>query len=131
MVTVPPASATNTDSLRSYRDLIVWQKGMELVVAIYGLTEQYPKNELYGLTAHTRKTAVSIPSNIAEGRMRGTRKDYRNFIIIALGSGAELETQIEIAKRLPFGMHLDFSTVDALLDEVMRMLNAMSRSLKS
>ena len=110
----------------SYKDLIVWHKAMDLVVAVYGLTELYPKIEQFGLTAHTRKTAVSIPSNIAEGRRRSTKKDYRQFLVRAYASGAELETQIEIAKRLNFGGNLGFSKVDQLLEEVMRMLNKMT-----
>lgn len=109
----------------SYRDLIVWQKAMDVVDAVFDLTEQYPKEHLYGLVSHTRKTAVSVPSNIAEGRRRGSDDDFRRFLIIAYGSGAELETQIEIAKRRPFGKSLDFSKLDKLLDEVMRMLNTM------
>jgi len=115
----------------TYKDLIVWQKSMDLVVAVYELTIGYPNSELYGLVVHTRKTAVSIPSNIAEGRRRGSKKDYRSFLIVAYSSGAELETQIEIAKRLPFGKKLDFKKVDDLLDEVMRMLNKMTSSLRT
>lgn len=120
----------NNQTIKTYRDLIVWQKSMDLVVIVYELTEQYPKSETYGLTAHTRRTVISIPSNIAEGRRRGSRKDYRQFLINAYSSGAELETQIEIAKRLPFGRDLDFSKADGLLDEVMRMLNKMIANLK-
>lgn len=111
--------------LDTYKDLIVWQRAMELVVAVYALTENYPKSELYGLTAQIRRSAVSIPSNIAEGRRRGSKKEYRQFLLIAYGSGAELETQIEIGKRLSFGKHLDFSKVDSLLNEIMRMLNRL------
>ena len=74
---------------------------------------------------------ISIPSNIAEGRRRGSKKDYRSFLIVAYSLGAELETQIEIAKRLPFGKKLDFKKVDDLLDEVMRMLNKMTSSLRT
>lgn len=111
-----------------YRKLIVWQKAMDLVVSVYKLTEGYPKTELFGLIQHTRKTAVSIPSNIAEGKRRLTKKDYCHFLIISYASGSELETQIEIAKRLPFGKTLNFSKVDNLLDEVMRMLNKMTNS---
>lgn len=118
------------NKIHSYKDLIVWQKSMELVVEIYKLTEKYPKSELYGLTSQTRRSSVSIPSNIAEGRRRGSQKDYRQFLIIAYGSGAELETQIEIAKRLSFGKNLNFSKVDLLLLEVMKMLNKMLSSLK-
>ena len=84
----------------SYKDLIVWQKAMSLVILIYGLTEVFPKTEIYGLVSQMRRFAVSIPSNIAEGKMRGSRKDYRNFVLNAFGSGAELETQLEICRRL-------------------------------
>lgn len=118
------------ESINSYKDLVVWQRAMELVVAVYQLTEQYPKSELYGLTMQTRRAAVSIPSNIAEGRRRGSRKELRHFLNIAYSSGAEVETQVEIVKRLPFGQHLDFSRVDSLLAEVMKMLNRMLSTLQ-
>ena len=124
---LPPTSY----KLNSYKDLIVWQKSMDLVVRIYALTESFPKEEIYGLTSQMRRAAISIPSNIAEGRRRGSRKDYRQFLIIAYGSGAELETQIEIAKRLPFGQNLNYNQVDSLLSEVMRMLNKMTYELNS
>jgi four helix bundle protein len=103
---------------------------MELVTAIYQLTEKYPAEEIYGLTSQTRRSAVSIPSNIAEGRYRGTRKDYLQFLRISYGSGAELETQIEIGKRLNKTRKLDYMKVDSLLQEVMKMLNAMINKLK-
>ena len=109
----------------TYKDLIVWQKSMELVVNLYELTEKFPKSEMYGLISQMRRAAVSIPSNIAEGRRRGGEKEYRQFLLIAFGSGAELETQIEIVKRLPFGKQLDYNKNDSLLDEVMKMLNTM------
>lgn len=102
---------------------------MDLVVSIYKLTELFPKSEIYGLTSQIRRSAVSIPSNIAEGNTRGTKKDYRHFLLIAFGSGAELETQIEIAKRLDFDKDLKFKEVDNLLNEVMKMLNIMIRKL--
>src|SRR3989344_1371719 len=110
-------------TIHSYKDLIVWQKAMDLVVAVYVLTDLFPKNELYGLISQIRRCSVSIPSNIAEGRRRGSKKDYQHFLIIAYGSGAELETQIEISKRLSFGKNLEYTKADALLNEVMRMLN--------
>ncbi len=109
----------------TYKDLIVWQKAMELVVCIYELTDKFPKSEMYGLASQMRRAAVSIPSNIAEGRRRGGEKEYRQFLLIAFGSGSELETQLEITRRLPFGSQLDFKKCDTLLDEVMRMLNKM------
>ena len=117
--------------IHSYKELTVWQRSIELVVALYKLTEGFPKEEIYGLTAQMRRSAISIPSNIAEGRFRSTRKDFLNFINIAYASGAELETQVEIAKRLPKTKNLEYSKVDVLLNEVMRMLNTMSRNLKA
>ena len=118
-------------NIDSYKRLIVWQKGIDLVVAIYELTEYFPKEEAYGLTSQMRRAAVSIPSNIAEGRYRGTRKDYTQFLRIAFGSGAELETQIEIAKKLKRTKDLNYNKIDNLTNEVMRMLNKMIHSLIS
>lgn len=120
-----------TTEVRTHTDLIVWQKAVDLVVAIYALADHFPKTEQYGLTAQMRRAAVSIPSNIAEGRRRGSRKDFRNFLVNAYGSGAELETQVVIARRLPFGQTLDTSAVESLLDEIMRMLNRMIASLQA
>lgn len=119
------------DKINTYKNLVVWQKSMELVVAIYELTEKFPKLEIYGLVSQMRRCSVSVPSNIAEGRRRGSKNDFRQFLIIAYSSGAELETQIEISKRLPFGRDLDYVKVDALLNEIMRMLNKMLSSLKN
>jgi four helix bundle protein len=117
----------NTDiKIHSYKELVVWQKAVNLVIEVYELTESFPRSEIYGLVSQMRRSAISIPSNIAEGRRRGTKQDYRHFLVIAYGSGAELETQIEISKRLSFGKNLNYSKVDALLDEVMRMLNKMT-----
>lgn len=102
---------------------------MDLVIAIYTLTKKFPKEELFGLTSQMRRAIVSIPSNIAEGSRRSSRKDFRNFLLIAYGSGSELETQIEIAKRLSYGVATDYNSVDVLLDEVMRMLNKLTHEL--
>jgi four helix bundle protein len=115
--------------VETHKDLIVWQKSMDLVVALYELTEHFPKTEVYGLTSQMRKAVVSIPSNIAEGRRRGTRPDFRHFLLNSYGSGAELETQLEIMKRLPFGKNLKADTVLSLLEEVMKMLNVMITKL--
>ena len=120
----------NKIGVNSYKDLIVWQKSMNLVVEIYKLTENFPRSEIYGLVSQMRRCAVSIPSNIAEGRGRGSKKDYRHFLIIAYSSGAELETQIEITKRLQFNKNVDLIKIDGLLNEVMRMLNKMLSTLK-
>ena len=117
--------------LLSYKDLIVWQKAKALAIAVYELTEQFPKSEIYGITSQMRRCSISIPSNIAEGRRRGSRKDFCQFVRIAYGSGAELETQIEIVKELSLGKNIDFKKVDGLLQEVMKMLNTMSSSLQA
>lgn len=117
-----------TRETNSYRDLIVWQKAMDLVLSMYALTEQFPTEERFNLISQMRRSAVSIPSNIAEGRYRGTRADYQQFLRIAFSSGAELETQIEITKRLPKTMHLNYQEVDGLLSQVMKMLNTMLQS---
>ncbi|MFQ5586087.1 MAG: four helix bundle protein, partial [Thermodesulfobacteriota bacterium] len=93
---------------------------MELVVNVYELTEQFPREEIYGLTSQMRRSAISIPSNIAEGRFRGTKKDYVQFLRISYGSGAELETQIEISKRLSKTKNLHYSRGDSLLEETMK-----------
>jgi four helix bundle protein len=116
--------------IESYKDLIVWQKAIKLVTAVYMLTENFPREEVYGLVSQIRRSAVSIPSNIAEGKRRGTQKDYRQFLLIAFGSGSELETQILIAKNLLFVKEQDTKNVDELLDEVMRMLNVLIFKLK-
>lgn len=115
--------------IHSYKELIVWQRSIELVVAIYELTEKFPKEEIYGLISQMKRSAVSIPLNIAEGRYRGTKADYSQFLRIAYGSGAELETQIEIAKRLAKTKNLYYAKVDSLLVEVMKMLNVMIKNL--
>ncbi len=115
--------------IQSYENLIVWQKSMDLIALVYKLTVTFPREELYGLVSQMRRSAISIPSNIAEGSRRGTKKDFRQFIIIAFGSGAELETQIKIAKRLKYSDDTYYQTIDQLLEEVMRMLNALSKQL--
>jgi four helix bundle protein len=117
--------------IHSYKDLVVWKKAMELVVQIYELTEKFPSSELYGLTSQMRRAAISIPSNIAEGRRRGSKKEFLRFLLNAYGSGAELETQLEIAKRLPKTKNLDYTKVCPLLEEIMKMLNRMVKMLNS
>jgi len=115
--------------VQGYKELIVWQKSIRLSIALYKLTKKFPREDIYGLTSQMRRSAVSIPSNIAEGRMRGTRKDFLSFLRIAYGSGAELETQIEIAENIYASEHLDFSEINTLLLEIMKMLNVMIRKM--
>lgn len=112
--------------MKTYQDLIVWQKAIELVVHIYELTDKFPKEEIFGLTSQIRRAAVSIPSNIAEGKMRGGEIEFKRFLFIAFASGAELETQIIIAKKLPKTANLDYNKIDLNLSEVMKMLNKLA-----
>lgn len=117
--------------LKSYRELIVWQKSIELVFEIYKLTKLFPKEEIYGLTSQMRRASVSIPSNIAEGYSRKHRQEYIQFIRIAYASGAELETQIIISEKLGMAPKKNFEIVNYLLIEVMKMLNSLKSSLSS
>lgn len=119
------------ETVNSYKDLIVWKKSIELVVNVYELTEKFPKEEIFGLTSQIKRSAVSIPSNIAEGRYRGTRADYLHFLRMSYGSGAELETQLEIAKKLSKTKILNYNKVAGLLEEVMKMLNVMISKLSA
>lgn len=86
----------------SFRDLLVWQRGMEIVEAVYRLSAEFPKTETYGLTSQVRRAAVSIPSNLAEGHTRATTKEYLQHVAVAQGSLAEVETQLELAVRLGY-----------------------------
>ncbi|MFA6131629.1 MAG: four helix bundle protein [Patescibacteria group bacterium] len=110
-----------------YKNLIVWQKSVELVILVYKLTEKFPRSEIYGLTSQMRRCSVSIPSNIAEGRRRGRSVEFQHFLRIAFGSGAELETQTFISKRLGFGEAADYDAVENILNEIMKILNTMTK----
>src|SRR3712207_3907813 len=115
--------------LKSYRDLEVWQKAMDLVVGCYRMTEQFPKTELYGLTSQLQRAAVSIPANIAEGQGRSHTREFLNHLSVAYGSLMEVETHLEIAARLEY---LDQAALNRLLDqtgEIGRMLNGLMQAL--
>ena len=88
---------------KSFRELRVWNKAMDLAMLIHSVTADFPRHEIYGLTSQMRRSAVSIASNIAEGSVRGTRKDFKHFVTIARGSNCELQTQLDLAMRLKFG----------------------------
>ena len=107
----------------------MWRASMDLVGDVYRLCGVFTPEERFGLSAQIKRAAVSIPSNIAEGSRRGSKKDYHHFLLIFFGSGSELETQIEVSKNLPFGKKLDFTLIDSLLDEVMKMLNSLVNKL--
>lgn len=115
----------------SYKNLVVWQKAAELSVTVYELTKYFPKEEMVGLTSQIRRAVMSIPANIAEGRSRGTRKQLLQFMKIAYSSSAKLESHLEIAKRLPKTNNFDYSKVDSLLKELMKMLTKMIYKLES
>ena len=117
--------------LNSYKELIVWQKSIDLAKEIYILTGRFPKSETFGLTSQMRRSAVSIPSNIAEGFNRRHRKEFSQFISIAFGSGAELETQILLSESFKYGKEEDLKKCNALLCEVMKMLNKLIANLNS
>ena len=117
--------------VKSHKDLIVWQKAITLSLDIYRLTNDFPSREIYGLSSQMRRAAISIPSNIAEGSGRSTRKDYANFLHIAYGSIAELETQMIIAQQLSFFDASAYESTSALLVEVSKMLRAMIEKLET
>ncbi len=115
--------------LKSHKDLIVWQKALELVKVIYVSTRELPREELYGLSIQMRRAAVSIPSNISEGQQRKNIREFLQFLRIAYGSAAELETQLLIASDLY--PKIDFNRDQALLKEIQKMLNVMIRKLET
>ncbi len=117
--------------VRTFKDLIVWQEAMELVVEIYKITRQFPKAEMYGLCSQMQRAAVSIPSNIAEGNQRNSIPHYLQFVSIARGSLGELETQIIISNKLEY---LDKVTQENLLlqtAKVGRLIGGLMKSLKA
>src|SRR6201997_2176424 len=117
-------------TVKSYLDLIVWQKAMELVVLVYKASARFPREELYGLTNQVRRAAVSVPSNIAEGQGRRTTREFLNRLSLARGSLAEVETQIEIGSRLSFLSVDSCQKVLALATSVARLLNGLIAALE-
>ncbi len=116
---------------QSFRDLLVWQRSIELTVAIYQVTQSFPSQETYGLTNQARRSAVSVPSNIAEGQGRLNTAEFRQFLGIARGSNCELQTQLEIARALGYGDAAMIEHAEGLSIEVGKMINAILRSLSS
>ncbi len=115
--------------MESYRELIVWQKSRRFVANIYRLTDKFPKSEMFGLTSQMRRAAVSIPANIAEGYSRKHRAEYVQFLRIAYGSGAELETYCGLKSDLGYVTKEKSAEFEELLAEIMRMLNKLISSL--
>jgi four helix bundle protein len=115
--------------MNNYKELKVWQKSIDLAVKIYETTKTFPREEMYGLTSQIRRSAVSIPSNIAEGAGRNTKKDFNNFLGISNGSSCELDTQLIIASRVDF---IDAALLEVLqkdISEIQKMNWSLQRSL--
>ena len=117
--------------INDYKDLLVWQKGIEIVDKVYIVTSVFPKNELFGLTSQMRRCAVSIPSNIAEGFGRRYTNEYIRFLYIALGSCAELETQIIISQRRKYISPQNAQEIIIILNQESRMLSGLISKLRT
>jgi four helix bundle protein len=115
---------------KSFRDLEVWNLSMDLTMMIYAITSDFPKHEIYGLSSQMRRAAVSISSNLAEGSARGSKKDFRQFVLIARGSNCELQTQLMIAARLNYSLDEKIIEAEALCQRISRMLSGLSNFLK-
>ena len=116
---------------RSYKDLIVWQKGIALAKIVYHITRDFPPAEKYGLITQMRRAAVSVPSNIAEGQARHTTGEFIQFISHAEGSLAELDTQLILSVQLDFCPEVTAEPAFALIDELRRMANVLRRTLSA
>jgi four helix bundle protein len=122
-------TATAKPRVQSFRDLLVWQRSIELAADVYRLSRTFPREELYGMSAQIRRAAISIGSNIAEGQGRLTRGEFRQFLGIARGSNCELQTQLEIARTLDLGDKALIARVESLSFEVGKMINAILSAL--
>jgi four helix bundle protein len=123
------ATQLSMSTFKSFRDLTVWQRSMTLVEEIYRVTGAFPRAEQFGLTSQIRRASVSIPSNIGEGKRRKKQRVFLNHLDIALGSQAEVEVQVEIAKRVGFLSSSEYERIQELVEEVGRMLNGLIASI--
>ena len=117
--------------MKTHRDLKVWSDSIKFVTKLYEITNDYPKNELYGITSQIRRAAISIPSNIAEGAARNSKKEFNNFLSIALGSASELETQLIISKNLNYLKKEIAESLIIELNSIQKMIHGLMKSLKS
>lgn len=117
--------------IQDYRDLVVWQKAMEVAKQVYLLVKGLPKEEIYALSDQMRRAAVSIPSNIAEGNARNSAKEYAQFLSIARGSKAELETQLLLCKEIGYLTQTEIQPLLVLLKEIGKMISVMIRKLQN
>ena len=118
-------------AVKDYRELIVWQKAVDLVEAVYRVTRSFPREEVYGLTSQIRRAVVSVPSNIAEGQARNSTADFLHFLSIARRSLKEVETQVIIARRLGYIDEKLEGDLTSLTEEVSRLISGLMRSLRS
>ena len=116
--------------MSTFRNLLIWQKSMDLVTKIYSSTQQFPKEEVFGLTSQIRRSAISIPSNIAEGYGRDSNKEYLRFLNISISSLFEMQTQIEIAKNINYINETDFNKIYEDSREIERMLTSFIKKIK-
>ncbi|NJN41448.1 MAG: four helix bundle protein [Flammeovirgaceae bacterium] len=117
--------------MNNYKELKLWQKSVDLAVKVYSVTDSFPKEEVYGLMSQTKRSAVSIPSNIAEGAGRNTKKDFFNFLGISNASSCELETQLIIANKVKFLSDSMLSELQNEITEIQKMNWALKESLKA
>lgn len=117
--------------VRSYRDLVVWQNAIKLAKAVYQLTQKFPKQETYALADQIRRAAVSVPSNIAEGQARKAPADFKRFLHIALGSLAEVDTQLILAQEFGYLSKEDVDAMDIQIQDLRKKLYALMNSLPS
>ncbi|QDU25332.1 hypothetical protein ETAA8_03970 [Anatilimnocola aggregata] len=118
-------------AIRSYRDLIVWQEAISLAKSVYKLSANFPRREVYGLTSQIRRASISIPSNIAEGLARNSTREYLRFVSIALGSLAELETQLCLSVELEFCTQQQVDPVLKIAEILGRRIHALQSSLNA
>ena len=116
---------------KPHRNLLAWQKGMDLVIEVYNLTQDFPDRELYGLSAQLRRAAVSVPSNIAEGAANRTRSQFANFLSNALGSLNEIDTQLELSFRLGYLSDQSYNNITSLLNECLALTYGLRKSIAS
>jgi four helix bundle protein len=115
--------------LKSFQELVVWQKALDLAVVIYALTKAFPKDELFGLTSLLRRAAVSVSSNIAEGQARAGRREFLQFLCIARGSNAEVRSQLALIRRIGLGEPQRIDSAEALTIQISKMLAALISKL--
>ena len=122
---------SDADQRRGFKDLVAWQKAMELVSAVYRITSGWPREELYGLTSQVRRAAVSVPSNLAEGHGRTGPREFAHDVSIAYGSLCELETQVLIAEQLGYSDDATTESLTTKILEVRRLIGGLLRSLRT